>query len=61
MLNVGGNKKKPYNQLRTFPDMNYKIQIQDNDLIGVMNGNLEDMDFFYFETTNKIFGQTYLL
>ncbi|MGB5417835.1 hypothetical protein, partial [Algibacter sp.] len=41
-----------------FPDWNYKIQIQDNDLVGVMNGDLEDMDFFYFETTDKIFGQT---
>tara|TARA_R110000868_G_scaffold50356_1_gene160938 strand:+ start:28 stop:1104 length:1077 start_codon:yes stop_codon:yes gene_type:complete len=41
-----------------FPDWNYKIQIQDNDLIGVMNGDLENIDFFYFETTDKIFGQT---
>ena len=41
-----------------FPDMNYKVQIQDNDLIGVMNGDLEDVDLFYFETTDKIFGQT---
>ena len=40
------------------PDLNYKIQIQDNGLVGVMNGDLEDMDYFYFETKDKIFGQT---
>ncbi|MAU16125.1 MAG: hypothetical protein CMH46_11370 [Muricauda sp.] len=40
------------------PDLNYKIQIQDNNLVGVMNGDLEDMDYFYFETKDKIFGQT---
>lgn len=40
------------------PDLNYKIQIQDNDLVGVMNEDFEDMDYFYFETTDKIFGQT---
>ncbi|MDO6598437.1 DUF6090 family protein [Oceanihabitans sp. 2_MG-2023] len=40
------------------PELNYKIQIQDNDLVGVMNGDLGDMDYFYFETKDKIFGQT---
>ncbi len=40
------------------PDLNYKIQIQDKGLIGVMNGDLEDMDYFYFKTEDKIFGQT---
>ena len=40
------------------PDVTYKIQIQDNNLVGVMNEDLEDMDYFYFETINKIFGQT---
>ncbi|NRD19784.1 hypothetical protein HNV08_06960 [Winogradskyella eckloniae] len=40
------------------PDLNYKIQIQDNGLEGIMNGDLEDMDYFYFETKDKIFGQT---
>ncbi|MCH3885339.1 DUF6090 family protein [Tenacibaculum aquimarinum] len=40
------------------PDLNYKIQIQDNGLVGIMNGDLEDMDYFYFETKDKIFGQT---
>ena len=41
-----------------FPDMNYNIQIKDDNLIGVMNGDLEDIDLFYFETADKIFGQT---
>ncbi|WJJ95838.1 DUF6090 family protein [Algibacter luteus] len=40
------------------PDLNYKIQIQDNGLVGIMNGDLEDMDYYYFETKDKIFGQT---
>lgn len=40
------------------PDLNYKIQIQDNDLVGVMDENLEDMDYYYFETVDKVFGQT---
>tara|TARA_R110002012_G_scaffold313413_2_gene524992 strand:- start:485 stop:1561 length:1077 start_codon:yes stop_codon:yes gene_type:complete len=40
------------------PELIYKIQIQDNDLVGVMNGDLGDMDYFYFETKDKIFGQT---
>ncbi|MBF4986336.1 hypothetical protein FNJ87_19165, partial [Nonlabens mediterrranea] len=40
------------------PELNYKIQIQDNNLIGVMNGDLDDIDYFYFETKDKIFGQT---
>jgi len=39
------------------PDLNYKIQIQDNNLVGVMDEDLEDMDYFYFETVDKIFGQ----
>ncbi|QRM89738.1 hypothetical protein FG167_11045 [Lacinutrix sp. WUR7] len=40
------------------PDLNYKIQIQDNDLVGIFDGDLEDMDYYYFETIDKIFGQT---
>ncbi|MEO9503265.1 DUF6090 family protein [Nonlabens ulvanivorans] len=40
------------------PELNYKIQIQNNDLVGVMNGDLGDMDYFYFKTKDKIFGQT---
>ncbi len=40
------------------PELNYKIQIQDNNLVGVMNGDLGDIDYFYFETKDKIFGQT---
>lgn len=40
------------------PDLNYKIQIQDKGLIGVMNGDFGDIDYFYFKTEDKIFGQT---
>lgn len=40
------------------PDLKYKIKIQDNDLVGIMNGDLEDMDYYYFKTADKIFGQT---
>ncbi len=40
------------------PDLTYKIQIQNNDIVGVMDEDFEDMDYFYFETTDKIFGQT---
>lgn len=40
------------------PDLNYKIKIQDNDLVGILNGDLDDKHYYYFETKDKIFGQT---
>ena len=39
------------------PDLKYKIWIQDNELVGARNGDLEDMDFYYIEAIDIIFRQ----